>query len=106
MWGSGHIVFCPLSKLSDQFMNEFLFRWGVLNNLIHFDSTAHNQKSTLLQLKGERNAGNAKWLRLHHQSLHKDEREICGNKRVVNTLQKGTRAEEKRNTGTHSQKNG
>ena len=74
MWGSGHIVFCPLSKLSDQFMNEFLFRWGVLNNLIHFDScTAHNQKSTFLQLKGERNAGNAKWLRLHHQSLSKAE---------------------------------
>ena len=79
-----------------------------MNNSIHFDMAAAEQLSeqvdSFLQLKSQRNSGNANGLRLHHQSLHKDEREICGNKRVVNTLQKGTRAEEKRNTGTHSQK--
>ena len=83
-----------------------------MNNSIHFDMAAAEELSenteqvdSFLQLKSQRNSGNANGLRLHHQSLHKDEREICGNKRVVNTLQKGTRAEEKKeHRHTHSQK--
>ena len=62
-----------------------------VNNLIHFDTGAEPARyyvDYFLQLKGERNLGNANGLRLHHQS-HIKIGEICGNKRVVNILFSG-----------------